>query len=78
MGAPFGNPISYADDYKEGHNAQIFDHLAGAISPLFFSIFNDHTKLRPVAITVYALAYLVAFVPTITLPKDYVGQAIKD
>lgn len=59
-------------------NAQIFDHLAGAISPLFFSIFNDHTKLRPVAITVYALAYLVAFVPTITLPKDYVGQAIKD
>ena len=59
-------------------NAQIFDHLAGAISPLFFSIFNDNTKLRPIAMTLYAVAYLLAFLPAVTLPKDYVGQAIKD
>ncbi|QDZ22269.1 MFS general substrate transporter [Chloropicon primus] len=59
-------------------NAQIFDHIAGAMSPLFFSIFNDNTRLRPIAITVYAVAYLAAFVPTVTLPMDYVGLAIKD
>lgn len=59
-------------------NAQIFDHIAGAISPLFFSIFNDNTKLRPIAMTLYAVAYLLAFLPAVTLPKDYVGQAIKD
>jgi len=59
-------------------NAQIFDHIAGAISPLFFSIFNDNTKLRPIALTVYAAAYALAFLPAVTLPKDYVGQAIKD
>lgn len=59
-------------------NAQIFDHFAGALSPLFFSIFNKNTKLRPIALTVYALAYVLAFLPTITLPKDYVGRAIKD
>ena len=59
-------------------NAQIFDHIAGAISPLFFSIFNDNTKLRPIALTVYAAAYLLAFLPAVTLPKDYVGQSIKD
>ena len=59
-------------------NAQIFDHIAGALSPMFFSVFNDNTKLRPIALTVYAAAYLLAFLPAVTLPKDYVGQAIKD
>ena len=28
--------------------------------------------------TLYAVAYLLAFLPAVTLPKDYVGQAIKD
>ena len=59
-------------------NAQIFDHIDGTIPPLFFSIFNKNAELRPIALTVYALAYVLALLPAITLPKDYVGRAIKD
>ena len=55
-------------------NAQIFDHFSLAVSPLLFSIFNKNTKLRPIALTVYALACVLAFLPTVTLPKDYVGR----
>jgi len=58
--------------------AQIFDHIAGATSPLFFSVFDKDPKLRPVALAVYAGAFLIGVVPAVTLPRDYAGKPVTD
>lgn len=58
--------------------AQIFDHLAGSISPVVFSLLNGHPLTRSWAFFFYAGAYILGMLPALTLPVDYAGQAVSD
>lgn len=58
--------------------AQIFDHLAGSISPVIFSLLNGNQLTRSWAFFFYAAAYIVGMFPALTLPVDYAGQAVSD
>lgn len=58
--------------------AQIFDHLAGSLSPVFFSLLNGNPVTKPWAFFVYAIAYILGMIPALTLPVDYAGQAVSD
>ena len=58
--------------------AQIFDHLAGSISPVFFSLLNGNQTTKTWAFFVYAGAYILGMLPALTLPNDYAGQAVAD
>lgn len=58
--------------------AQIFDHLAGSISPVFFSLLNANQRTKSWAFFFYAGAYILGMLPALTLPADYAGQAVSD
>ena len=57
--------------------AQIFDHIAGSISPVIFSVLNGHVATQRFAFMLYAAAYILAAIPALTL-TDYAGAAISD
>ena len=58
--------------------AQIFDHIAGSVSPIFFSLLNGHQLTHSWAFFFYAGAYILGMLPALTLPNDYAGQAVCD
>jgi len=58
--------------------AQIFDHLAGSISPVIFSLLNGNPKTKSWVFFFYAGAYVLGMFPALTLPVDYAGQAVSD
>lgn len=58
--------------------AQIFDHLAGSISPVIFSLLNGNQATHTWVFFIYAGAYIVGMYPALTLPVDYAGQAVSD
>ena len=49
--------------------AQIFDHIAGSISPLIFGFLDASPATRPYLFVLYALAYFVATIPALSLGK---------
>jgi MFS family permease len=49
--------------------AQIFDHVAGAFSPVLFSALNGSQSTRPWVFGIYALAYGFATIPTLGLKE---------
>jgi putative MFS transporter len=58
--------------------AQIFDHLAGSISPVIFGVLNGHQATKTWVFFFYAGAYILGMLPALTLPSDYAGQAVAD
>lgn len=57
--------------------AQIFDHIAGSFSPVVFSALNGTPSTQPLVFFVYAMAYILAIVPAVTLP-DTAGRRVRD
>lgn len=57
--------------------AQIFDHIAGSLSPVIFSTLNGYGPTRSIVYWLYAAIYIAAAVPAITL-KDYAGIAANE
>jgi len=57
--------------------AQIFDHIAGSFSPVVFSALNGTPSTQPLVFFVYAMAYVLAIVPAVTLP-DTAGRRVRD
>jgi len=55
--------------------AQIFDHIAGSLSPLVFSALNGNESTRPWVFYVYAVSYMLATIPALGL-KDHAGVAV--
>lgn len=52
--------------------AQIFDHIAGAFSPVLFSTLNSSEKTQPWVFALYAFSYVIAILPTLGL-KEHAG-----
>lgn len=47
--------------------AQIFDHIAGSLSPLVFSALDSSPTTQPLVFGLYAVSYIVATLPALTL-----------
>jgi len=47
--------------------AQIFDHIAGSLSPVVFSALDSRPSTQPLVFGLYAVSYIVATLPALTL-----------
>ena len=60
--------------------SQVFYNLGGIISPLIFGAMSQTNTLTWICMAIYALAYLSAVIPTITLSKhsDFTRKHVRD